>query len=239
MIKLAIFLSGSGTTAESILKAIQSDQLLGVEIVCVVASKKEAGGIERLAQAGLSRDRIHIISPKSFSSPEEFGKELIKVCKKYEVGLVGQYGWMVKTPANFIEAYKGKIINQHPGPLDPGRPDFGGKGMYGINVHKTRLCFVRKTNHDFWTEATTHFVTSEYDQGEVIGRKRLEILPNDTPDSLQERLLPVEHELQIEVLKKFANGEVTPLTREEPLVHFDEESILEECKKEIITKYSK
>ena len=170
--------------------------------------------------------------PASGWDRETFGEEIIKECKKREVNLIGQYGWMVKTPDNVINAFPNMIINQHPGPLDPnGNGDFGGAGMFGMRVHQARLCFVRKVNDNFWTEATTHRVTSEFDKGAVLKRKQVPILPDDTAETLQARVLPVEHEVQIETLQDFANGTVSEFKRENPLILKDEKKILEECKK--------
>ena len=240
-IKLALLISGGGTTMEAIIKACKNGKLTNIEPVLVIASKPDAGGIEKARALGISDKDILVINPKDFSAQggpasgwdrETFGEEIIKECKKREVNLIGQYGWMVKTPDNVINAFPNMIINQHPGPLDPnGNGDFGGAGMFGMRVHQARLCFVRKVNDNFWTEATTHRVTSEFDKGAVLKRKQVPILPDDTAETLQARVLPVEHEVQIETLQDFANGTVSEFKRENPLILKDEKKILEECKK--------
>lgn len=235
--RIALLISGGGTTMEAIIKACQSGVIPNTVPALVVASKKDAGGIAKAKLLGVPDEDILIMNPKSFESSEAFGEALIAECKKREVDLIGQYGWLIKTPFNVCEAYKGKIINQHPGPLDNGRPDFGGAGMYGLRVHEARLLFVDRTNHDFWTEATTHYVTPIFDEGKVIKRKQVSIFPSDTAEMLQSRLLPVEHEVQIEALIDFANGSVVEFIREDPLVFYGEQDILEECKKEAIKKY--
>ena len=202
--KVALFISGGGTTAEAIIRAAKCGQLAGVEVACVIASSAEAGGIERAKKAGVPEKDVLILPPKAFPSREEFGEAIIKECRARGVDFVGQYGWLVRTPENVIKAFEGRIVNQHPGPLDPGRPDFGGKGMFGRRVHAARLFFVRAVQRDFWTEATAHRVIAEYDKGAVLCAKRVSILPDDTPESLQARVLPVEHEVQIETLAMFA-----------------------------------
>src|SRR5437588_342377 len=94
------------------------------------------------------------------------------------------------TAAAILQACRsGRIINQHPGPLDPGRPDFGGKGMFGRRVHAARLLFVNQTGHDFWTEATSQRVAENFNEGPVLNRKQLNILPDDTVETLAARLL--------------------------------------------------
>ena len=229
-IKLAMLISGGGTTMEAILLACRNGKLSNVEPVLVISSNKKVGGLERAKNAGMSVENIIVINPRDWENKEEFGKKIISECEKRGVNSIGQYGWMIKTPDNVVKKFEGRIINQHPGPLDNGRPDFGGPGMYGMRVIQARLDFVRKTGHDFWTEATAHLVTSEFDKGAILRRKQVEIFPNETPESLQKKLLPVEHEVQIETLHDFSEGHVVSFFREKPLIEKDEEEILEKCK---------
>jgi folate-dependent phosphoribosylglycinamide formyltransferase PurN len=122
------------------------------------------------------------------------------------VEFVGQYGWLPLTPENVVNEYKGMIINQHPAPLDPGNPDFGGKGMYGKAAVYARLLFVKRTNRDFWNEAIAHRVEKEYDKGKVVKALRVPIESDDTVETLYARLYPFEYETQIQTLDDFANG---------------------------------
>jgi len=237
--RIALFISGGGTTMEAIVKATQNGTLKNVIPALVIASKENAGGISRAKNLGIKEEDILILNPKNFKTEEEFGEEIIKECKKRKVDFIGQYGWMVKTPDNVINAYENKIINQHPGPLDTGRLDFGGAGMYGMRVHQARLEFVRKVNRDFWTEATAHRVTTNFDEGKIVKRKQVSILPDDTAEILQKRVLPIEYEVQIETLKDFSEGKVKEFYRETPLILPGEEEILKECKQLAIKMYPK
>ncbi|MFA6324734.1 MAG: formyltransferase family protein [Candidatus Paceibacterota bacterium] len=249
---IALLISGGGTTMEAIIKATQNGTLKNVFPVLIIASNKNALGIEKAKKLGIKDGDILIINPKDFSDREEFGKKIIEESKKRNVDFIGQYGWMVMTPENVINTYKNMIVNQHPGPLDTGRSDFGGVGMYGMRVHQTRLCFVNKTGRparnafsiadgggNFWTEATAHRVTTKFDEGVVLKRKQVPILEGDTAESLQQRVLPIEHEVQIELLKDFSEGKVAEFHREIPLVLEDEEDILKECKANAIKMYPK
>jgi phosphoribosylglycinamide formyltransferase-1 len=228
--RIALLISGSGSTMEAILKACFNGLLPNVEPVLIISSNENAGGIIRARNLNFPEKDIVVIDRKKFESSEEFGNAILKECTARGVEFIGQYGWMLKTPDNVINAYKNKIVNQHPGPLDNGRPDFGGPGMFGMRVHQARLDFVQKTGHDFWTEATAHLVTPEFDKGEIVKRKQLAIFPNDSPESLQKNLLPIEHEVQIESLRDFSEGNVSFFTRETPLIAKGEEEILKECK---------
>jgi phosphoribosylglycinamide formyltransferase-1 len=237
--KIALLISGGGTTMEAIIKACKSKALQGVIPVLVIASKPEAPGIAKAKALGIPQEDIVVLDPKSFETTDDFGLAIITLCKNRNVDFIGQYGWLAKTPDNVCEAYRDMIVNQHPGPLDNGRPDFGGPSMYGMRVHQTRLEFVRKTNHDFWTEATAHRVTPIFDEGRIVKRKQVPIFQNDTAQSLQARVLPIEHEVQIETLRDFANNTVSEFVRDVPLVSADEENILETCKKNAVALYPK
>ncbi len=224
---------------QAIIKACGDGRLPKVEPALVISSSLTAGGMEKALAAGISQKDILVINPKSFPNRRAFGEAIIKECENRDVQLIGQYGWHFLTPENVIKKFEGKIINQHPGPLDTGKPDFGGVGMYGMRVHQTRLLFVRRTNRHFWTEATAHFATEEFDKGAIIKRRRVPIFPNDTAETLQARTLPTEHTVQIEILKDFSEGKVKEFHRKIPLLLPGEEKILEECKESAIKMYPK
>ncbi len=229
-VKLALLISGSGTTMEAIIKATRDGRLPNVEPALIIASDPLAGGIAKAHALHIKEQDILVMHPKDFKTRKEFGEKIIEECKSREVDIIGQYGWMIKTPENVINVYEGRIINQHPGPLDTGRPDFGGAGMFGLRVHQARLEFIKKADSEFWTEATAHLVTKEFDQGVIIKRRQVPTLKYDTAETLSRRVLPVEHEVQIEALKDLSSGNVEIFQRETPLVFPGEEELLEECK---------
>lgn len=235
--RIAILISGGGTTMEAIIKATQNGTLKNVVPSLIISSSEKAGGIDKAKKLGINDEDILIINPKDFRNRNEFGEKIIEECKKRNVEFIGQYGWHWLTPESVIKEFEGMIINQHPGPLDTGKPDFGGAGMFGLRVHQTRLEFVKRTNRNFWTEATAHRVTAKFDEGKIVKRKQVEILPNDTTETLQARVLQIEHQVQIETLQDFANCTVSEFIREEPLVLPGEEQILDECKKLAKIKY--
>ena len=239
MLRIALLISGGGTTAGAIVKACQDGSLENATSVCVIASTDKAEGIVRLKELGIATTDIFVIDPKVFENKELFGEAILEVCNDRQANFVGQYGWMCLTPANVIRAFKNMMVNQHPGPLDPGRPDFGGKGMFGKRVQAARMLFVKRTNRDFWTEATAQRVAESFDEGAVVNRKQVPILENDTVESIAERMLPFEHEIQIETLSDFVNNSVKELVRRYPLIKPGELSILEECKQEAIKMYPK
>lgn len=218
-------ISGGGTTAKAIISACFANEL-AIDPVLVIASKKKIEGIIRIQETGFDKRNVVIADPRQYKNEDEFAEKLITECKNRKVDLVGQYGWLPLTPKKFIQAYQGKIINQHPGPLDPPRPDFGGKGMWGRRVHCAVLYFRRATNHDFWTEATTHLVTDQFDKGEVVRRRQIEIKPDDTVADLQKKVLPIEHKVQIEALADFVDKKVRIYHRKKNLIKENELEIL-------------
>ncbi len=236
-LRVAMLISGGGTTATAIQNAVSAGDLLNVEIACVISSNPKAGGIEKLREAGVQN--IEVVDSRFYKVDRyHFGAVILYYLKKYKADFVGQYGWLPLTPSNVIEAFEGRIVNQHPGPLRSSHLDFGGKGMHGVRVHAARLSFVRETGRCFFTEATTHEVTTAYDSGKVIHHNRLEIYQDDTPETLQSRLLPVEYQTQIEVLRNRSEGGTNNLNWPiGELVAPEEKGLLDHCKSEAVRLY--
>lgn len=207
---------------EQIIKACQSGEI-PMDVVCVISSNPDAGGLEKAKRLGISKEDILIISPEQ----EDFGVRILAELRARGVTVVTQNGWLPLTPEVVINEYPRAIFNQHPGPV----PEFGGKGMYGRRVHAARLLFVRITKRDYWTKAIAQRVAKEYDQGVVLKSTRVEILPEDTVDDLQQRVLPAEHRLQVELLKDFAQGSLQEITTREVLVRPGEEGTLSSVKR--------
>lgn len=234
--RVALLISGGGTTARAIIQACKAGRIQATPAL-VIASNAEAGGIQKALEEGIAPEDVMVISRRECRSGERFGQAILSACTQRGIDIVGQYGWMVKTPPNVLVAFPKRMINQHPGPLDPGNPDFGGKGMFGRRVHYARLLFVQQVGRDWWTEATAQWVAEEYDRGAIIGATQVSIFPGDDTDSLQQRVLPVEHELQIETLKRLVEGSVTEIVREQRLVLPGEESLLDWTKQEAATRF--
>lgn len=240
MLKVAALVSGGGTTLAAIGQAIKHKKLAGVELSLVIASKHDIKAIERARLVGVSPANIVYLSPKG-KTPDEFGSEIIEACEARGVNFVGQYGWLPLTPKIVVEHFKDRIVNQHPGPLDPKAEDcdFGGKGMYGIRVSAARLYFVQATQREFRTYATVHRVTPKFDRGEVLCEKPVPIFSGDTPELLQQRLFPSEYEATIEVLDDFAKGRVRVVGHPKYWLvrSHSEQELLRECKQLAIIQY--
>lgn len=236
MERLGILLSGSGTTAKAIIEACQAGEI-PMEVACVIASTHKAGGIEK-ARA-LNVPEVAILPRGKFKDEngvvdeDAYGDALLQKLHERGVTVVTQNGWMVHTPEKVISAYEGRIFNQHPGPV----PEFGGPGMYGMRVHEARRRFIQAVGgRDSWTEAVAQWVHPFYDQGAVVRSMRVEVFPNDTAETIRDRLLPVEHRNQIELLKDFAAGRVKEVKRP-TLVFPGEEALLHRVKQEATRAY--
>jgi len=225
--RLATLISGGGTTMQEIIKACQSGEI-PMDVVCIISSAATAGGIEKARRLGISDKDIIVVDPKEFRGDDKkidqegFGLRILKELKEHGVTVVTQNGWMPLTPEHIIDEYPDTMFNQHPGPI----PEFGGQGMYGRRVHAARLIFTRMTKRDYWTEAIAQRVHRDFDQGEVVKSEQVDILPEDTVDDLQQRVLPIEHRVQIDLLKDVAKGNVREVTMRGVLVYPGEEQTL-------------
>jgi len=194
---LAILISGNGSTMEAIIKAKQNNRL-NLDIACIISSNPDADGIQKAKKLGIPEKDILIIPRQPI---ETFGQRLLQSLQVRGVTLVSQNGWLPLTPEKVIEAYKDKIFNQHPG--DPNR--FGGKGMYGIAVYQAAINYYKNTGEDNHC-VIIQKVSKNFDEGQIVKSTFVKILPNDTPESLQERCLPIEHETVVSFLENFSKN---------------------------------
>ena len=254
-LRMGLLISGSGTTAEAVIKACQQERLPKVKPVAVISSRPDAPGIEKAKRLKI---KTFVVQRKNFPMAEAFGDELLKILRELCVDFVSQNGWLPLTPTNLIKAYQGRIINQHPGPLDPDRSnDFGGKGMYGSRVVCARLAYVWTTDEENpWTESTIHHVTKEYDQGDLIRVVRMAI-PSlgrpvtiaelrekpqqliETTKLVQTKLLSLEHQNVIATLRAFVEGKHPGFTRTKSLISPGQRQVLFEAKKLAVKLFPK
>jgi phosphoribosylglycinamide formyltransferase 1 len=222
---LAILASGSGSTGE----------VLFDKASLVAVSDSQAGIIKRVEEytQRSNKNLPYVVLDRSkYSSKEEFGEELLKVLKEHQINFISQNGWTVFTPENVLKEFDGRIINAHPGPLDPGYLDFGGKGMNDLAVHSAVIHFFKNVKRPFKTEITLHKVTNEFDKGEIVAFREVEILPDDTPWKLQHRLKEEEKKLLKEFWEEVSKtGEIKAIKRDKRVIMEGEEGLLAEAKK--------
>ena len=192
-LKIAVLLSGSGTTLENLFVK-QDEGKLSVEIAAVLSSRRDAYGLERARKRSVP---ALVVERKKFKDADSFSAEIFKALAPYQPELIVLAGFMcmLRIPPQ----YEGKVINVHPALL----PAFGGKGFYGHHVHEAVVAHGCKISG-----CTVHFVDNEYDQGPIIAQKSVPVLDDDTPESLAERVQSAERELYPEVIQAIAEGRV-------------------------------
>lgn len=219
--KLAILASGIGSTAQVLFDCAS----------VILTNNPNAGIIERARNLGIP---VEIVE-KNDLNLEEFGEKIIAALSKYDFDFISQNGWEMITPGNVCKKYEGKITNNHPAPLDPGHPDFGGKGMKGLAVHQAVLNFFHKVNRPFNTEICIHLVTSDLDKGQLLAYEPVEIMDQDTPEILQARVKETEKKLMGEFWGNVEKtGKLVPIQRTERLIKEEEFGILDEAKAQAV-----
>lgn len=190
-LRIAVLLSGSGTTLQNILDR-SAKGLLDAQVVCVIASRADAFGLERARRAGIHAEAV---PRKDFASSEAFGDAVWNEVRRHEPGLVVLAGFMSLLP--IPRDFKDRIMNVHPALI----PAFSGKGMYGHHVHEAVIEYGAKLSG-----VTVHFVDEEYDRGPVILQASVPVLEDDTADTLAERVQAEERELYPKAIQLFAEG---------------------------------
>jgi len=195
--KAAVLVSGGGTNLQAIIDAVNEGKVTNTELVGVISNNPGVYALERAKKAGIP---AFVVSPKDFSSREEFHLALEEKLKELGTELVVLAGFLVKIPENLIAAFPDRIINIHPALI----PSFSGKGCYGLHVHEAALARGVKVSG-----ATVHFVNGELDAGPIILQKAVEVKEGDTPEILQRRIMEeAEWKLLPKAVDLIANGRV-------------------------------
>lgn len=192
---ICIFASGSGTNFEAILNSIKK-KILRSKVSLLITNSSVCGAVNIAKKNNIKF--IHI-SRKLFPalSEEDYSNKFISALKKFKIDFIVLAGYMKTIPDAVIKLYKHSIINIHPALL----PSFGGKGMYGMNVHKAVIESGVKVSG-----ITIHFVSEDYDKGRIIFQKCCTVNNNDDEFSLQKKVRRLEHKYYPEIIKKFEEG---------------------------------
>ena len=177
MKKIAVLVSGGGTNLQALIDAQNRREINGGEIGMVVSSSPEAYALERAKQANIPG---YILPRKNWPSNQAYTKALVSLLQEMGADMVVLAGFMTILTEEIVQAYPNKILNVHPALI----PSFCGKGAYGLHVHEQALAYGVKV-----TGATVHLVTAEPDGGPIVLQKAIDILPWDTPESLQRRVM--------------------------------------------------
>lgn len=176
MNRLAIFVSGSGTNAENIIRYFQTNKELDTEAAIVISNRADAYALERAKKLDVPST---VLSRADFNNPEV----TLPLLDSYGINFIVLAGFLLKVPEYLVDRYQGRIVNIHPALL----PKFGGKGMYGHHVHEAVVVAGEKE-----TGITIHHVNENYDQGSIIFQATVAVDPTDTPDDVAAKI----HELE-------------------------------------------
>ncbi|MCC6420808.1 MAG: phosphoribosylglycinamide formyltransferase [Gemmataceae bacterium] len=190
-IRLAVLVSGGGTTLQNFLDCIASDRL-AAQVVQVVSSKADAFGLERARRAGIP---AAVVERKACASREEFSTRIFDLCRQADAALVCLAGFLqlILIPDDYL----GRVMNVHPALI----PAFCGHGYSGARVHEAVLAYGAKVSG-----CTVHFADNQYDHGPIILQRPVPVLDDDTPETLAARVHEQENEAYPEAVRLFAEG---------------------------------
>lgn len=177
MVRAAVLVSGGGTNLQAIIDAKRAGKIPSAELALVVASNASAYALTRAENAGIAHA---VLRKEKGEAPENYGERLLTLLHENAIDVVVLAGFLTILPENVIRAYDHRILNIHPSLI----PSFCGDGFYGLHVHEAALKRGVKV-----TGATVHFVNEITDGGDIIAQKAVEVLPGDTPEILQRRVM--------------------------------------------------
>lgn len=194
-VNIAVFVSGSGTNLQAVIDGIKSGKITNGQISLVLSRKDDAYALTRAKENNIP---VEIIRRKDYPDEKEFSDKVLEKITPYDIDLVILAGFMSVLSEKFIKLYENKILNVHPALI----PAFCGRGFYGIKVHEQVLERGVKLSG-----ATVHFVNEITDGGPIILQKAIEINDDDTPESLQKRIMiECEQIILCEAVNLFCSG---------------------------------
>ena len=198
MKRIAVLVSGGGTNLQAILDAIREGRITNASVEVAISNNPGAYALKRAENCGV---KAVCVSPASYKDRELYNEALVQTVQSYQVDLVVLAGCMVVMPKAMIEAYPNRIINIHPALI----PSFCGTGFHGLHVHEEVLKRGVKV-----TGATVHFVDEGTDTGPIILQKAVDVQPDDTPETLQRRVMEqAEWQILPRAIDLIANGKVS------------------------------
>lgn len=193
MFKIAVLASTRGTDLQAIIDEIKAGKMPGIELSVVISNKKNCFALQRARQQGF---KIIFINPKN-KTKEEFDQKLAEILQKHQINLIVLAGYMHLLTPEFVRKFPKKIINVHPSLI----PKYCGKQYYDKSVHEAVI-----TNQEKQTGLTIHYVDEGIDTGEIILQKTCPVLPNDTPETLKEKVQNLEKHWYPEVIRQLAKN---------------------------------
>lgn len=193
---IAVFASHEGTDLQAIIDGCKDGKIDAI-VKVVISNNKNSGALERAKKNGIV---AVCLNQSIIPDPQLLDNAIMQVLKENDIDLIFLAGYLKKLGTLILQTYKNRIFNIHPSLL----PRHGGKGMYGINVHKAVL-----NSNDNETGITIHRVTEEYDSGEIIAQTVVPVDADDTPEKLAAKVLEREHIFIVEVLSDIIKSKIS------------------------------
>ncbi len=193
MVRIAVLASHEGTTLQALVDACVAGTI-SCRVAVVISNNRESGALQRARAAGIP---AYHLSSRTHPDPAVLDAAICEVLERYATDLIVLAGYMKSVGPETLTRFRGRVLNTHPALL----PKFGGKGMYGLHVHRAVLAAGEAK-----TGASVHLATEEYDAGPVIAQCDVSVEPTDTPETLAERVQASERRLLVDVLGQIADG---------------------------------
>ena len=192
-LNIGFLASHSGSNMQAIIDNVK-EKKLSANLCCMISNNRNSYAIQRAINENIPNYIINEITHTN-----NVDKEIVKIFKSHNVNIIILAGYMKLVSKHLIDSFNGRVLNIHPALL----PNFGGKGMYGINVHKAVI-----ESKENISGATIHLVNAEYDRGRILQQMEVPVLSNDTAETLAERVLKIEHILYTDTLIKINKKEI-------------------------------
>jgi phosphoribosylglycinamide formyltransferase 1 len=192
-LKIGVLASGGGSNLQSIIDRSLDGSLAG-DVTLVISNNSAAKALDRARRHGIDSLHISALTEESFEAAD---RRIEVELKSRGIDLVVLAGYMKKVGPRLLHTYAGRIVNIHPALL----PKFGGEGMYGMRVHEAVIAAGEKESG-----ATVHLVDNAYDHGQILSQQKVPVLPGDTPETLQKRVLEKEHEILPRTIQELAEN---------------------------------
>jgi phosphoribosylglycinamide formyltransferase-1 len=194
-LNIAVFASHNGSNLQAIIDACRSGQI-NANVCVVLSNNANARALQRAKDAGIDS---YYVSTKALGDDDALDAEILNILSSYNTDIVFLAGYLKKIGTGVLRKYHNRIFNIHPALL----PKYGGKGMYGMNVHKAVI-----EAKETVSGITIHRANQEYDEGEVVAQTTVAVSPDDTAETLAEKILAREHTFIVEVLNKIVDGRI-------------------------------
>jgi phosphoribosylglycinamide formyltransferase 1 len=205
-LNIGFLVSHEGSNAQAIIDACKNGTLSATPSV-IISNNSNSGVISRAKLEGIP---FYHLSSTTYPHLEKLDEAILNTLHRHNVDIVVLAGYMKKLGPKTLADYKGAVLNIHPSLL----PRFGGEGMYGIRVHEAVLLAKEKE-----TGVSIHLADGDYDTGKVIAQMKIPVLPDDTPETLQARVLQLKHSLFPKTLQKIVSGEIVLPNKTNNLIH--------------------